>query len=105
MEYTALNSLSSNRFGTLLNNNSHPSRARAALSDAPAPPSLDNKPVGCANEAHITHAIVSVIQAARLQGQSLEEVMDELMADDALLDSDLRRLLGDVVAQAWEKLP
>ncbi|MEO1402963.1 MAG: hypothetical protein AAFV72_17185 [Cyanobacteria bacterium J06635_1] len=75
-----------------------------ALGDASAQ-SLNSKPMDCANEAHITYAIVSVIQAARLRGQSLAEVMDELMADDALLDRDLRRLLGDVVAQAWEKLP
>ncbi|MEM9905207.1 MAG: hypothetical protein AAF921_09325 [Cyanobacteria bacterium P01_D01_bin.44] len=88
MESTTLNSLSNHNLGDLLKND------RA---------SMDR--VGCANEVHITHAIVSVIQSARLQGQSLEEVMAELMADDALLDSDLRRLLGDVVAQAWEKLP
>ena len=90
MEYTALNS-SSKRFRKI-NRTHQPDRA-----------SLSH--VNSVNEEHITQAIVSVIQSARRQGQSLDEVMAELMADDALLDKNLRRLLSDIVAQAWETLP
>ncbi|NEP20078.1 MAG: hypothetical protein F6J97_24860 [Leptolyngbya sp. SIO4C1] len=56
------------------------------------------------SEDHITDAIISVIQSARSQGQSLDDVMAELLADDALLDNNIRHLLGDIVAQAWETL-
>ena len=56
------------------------------------------------SDDHIASAIVSVIQSARSQGRSLEEVVEELQADDALLDQNLRQLLSDIVAQAWEQI-
>jgi hypothetical protein len=56
------------------------------------------------NEDLIAKAIVSVIQSARSRGQSLDEVMAELLADDALLDAKVRHLLSDIVAQAWNQL-
>jgi len=56
------------------------------------------------SDDHIVSAIVSVIQSARSQGRSLEEVTAELQADDALLDHNLRQLLSDIVAQAWEQI-
>lgn len=57
------------------------------------------------NEELIASAIAGVIQVARSNGQSLEELMSEIMADDALLDAQQRRWLSEVVAVAWEKLP
>lgn len=57
------------------------------------------------NEELIASAIAGVIQVARSTGQSLEELMAEIMADDALLDAQQRRWLSEVVAVAWEKLP
>ncbi|ESA35489.1 hypothetical protein N836_12345 [Leptolyngbya sp. Heron Island J] len=56
------------------------------------------------SEAHIATAIVHVIETARSQGQSLDDVITELMADDALLDSKSRHLLGDILTQAWNTL-
>lgn len=57
------------------------------------------------NEELIASAIAGVIQVARSSGQSLEELMTEIMADDALLDAQQRHWLGEVVAVAWEELP
>jgi hypothetical protein len=56
------------------------------------------------SEDHIIRAIVSVIETARAKGQSLDDVIAELMADDALLEPQLRYLLTDIVAQAWAQL-
>ena len=56
------------------------------------------------SEAHIATAILNVIETARSKGQSLEDVMTELMADDALLDPKSRYLLGDILTQAWNTL-
>ncbi|MDX2232129.1 MAG: hypothetical protein NW220_21015 [Leptolyngbyaceae cyanobacterium bins.349] len=56
------------------------------------------------NEELIASAIAGVIQVARSSGQSLEDLMAEIMADDALLDAQQRRWLSEVVAVAWEAL-
>ena len=56
------------------------------------------------SEAHIATAIIHVIESARSQGQSLDDVISELMADDALLDRKSRNLLGDILTQAWNTL-
>mgnify|MGYP001794786868 FL=1 len=56
------------------------------------------------SEAHIATAILHVIETARSQGQSLDDVMTELMTDDALLDPKSRHLLGDILTQAWNTL-
>ncbi|WP_245404925.1 hypothetical protein [Leptolyngbya sp. Cla-17] len=53
----------------------------------------------------IAAAIAGVIQSARSNGQSLEDLMQEVLADDVLLDGQQRRCLGEVVATAWEVLP
>ncbi|MFQ3615381.1 MAG: hypothetical protein SNJ57_01925 [Cyanobacteriota bacterium] len=52
----------------------------------------------------VAAAIAGVIYVARSQGQTLEDLTAEVMADDRLLDADLRRWLSDVVAQAWDQL-
>ena len=56
------------------------------------------------NEELIAAAIAGVIQVARSSGQSLEDLMTEILADDALLDSQQRRWLGEVVTVAWQEL-
>lgn len=60
-----------------------------------------NQPV---SDTHIMTAIVHVIENARSNGQTLDEVIAELMVDDALLDHESRHLLGDIVSQAWAAL-
>jgi hypothetical protein len=57
------------------------------------------------NEELIAAAIAGVINVARLNGQSLEELKKEILADDALLDAQQRYWLSEVVSVAWEELP
>lgn len=57
------------------------------------------------SEDLIVAAIAGVIQSARSNGQSLEDLIHEVLADDILLDGQQRRCLGEVVAVAWETLP
>lgn len=57
------------------------------------------------NEELIATAIAGVVQIARLKGQSLEDLTAEVLADDSILDRDARRVLSDIVAQAWRTLP
>lgn len=63
---------------------------------------LRQKPV---SEELIAAAIAGVVQVARSRGQSLDDLMAEVMADDALLDVKQRSSLSQIVATAWEKLP
>lgn len=56
------------------------------------------------SEELIAAAIAGVIQVARSQGQSLDDLMAEVLADDSLLDRDQRYWLGEIVAQAWNRL-
>ncbi len=60
---------------------------------------LRQKPV---DEELVATAIAGVIKVVRAQGQSLEHLIAQVLADDSLLDSQQRRWLSDVVAQAWE---
>ena len=57
------------------------------------------------NEETIARAIAGVIQIARRQGQSLEELTESILHDDRVLNLDRRRWLSDTVVQAWEILP
>ncbi|NWF60571.1 MAG: hypothetical protein HXY43_15245 [Fischerella sp.] len=61
---------------------------------------LRQKPV---DEELVAAAIAGVIKIVRAQGQSLEELTAQLLAEDTLLDKQQRRWLSQVVAQAWEK--
>jgi hypothetical protein len=63
---------------------------------------LRQKPV---NEELIATAIAGVVQVARAKGQSLEELLGEVLADDSLLEQDQRQWLSEIVAQAWKGLP
>jgi hypothetical protein len=63
---------------------------------------LRQRPV---DEELVASAIAGVIRVARSQGQSLEELTAEVLADDAILDRQARRWLSDIVAQAWQSFP
>ncbi len=63
---------------------------------------LRQKPV---NEELIVLVIAGVVQIAREKGQSLEELLSEVLADDSLLEQGQRRWLSEIVAQAWKRLP
>jgi len=62
---------------------------------------LRQKPV---DEELVAAAIAGVIQIARSQGQSLDDLTAEVLADDSLLDKVQRRWLSDIVTQAWTSL-
>ncbi|MBN3925886.1 MULTISPECIES: hypothetical protein [unclassified Nostoc] len=55
------------------------------------------------DEELVASAIAGVIKIVRAQGQSLEELTAQLLADDPLLDRQQRRWLSQLVAQSWEK--
>ncbi|MEA5596105.1 hypothetical protein [Rivularia sp. UHCC 0363] len=54
------------------------------------------------DEELVAVAIAGVIKLVRSQGQSLEELTSQLLAEDTVLDKQQRRWLTQVVAQAWE---
>ncbi|MBW4620768.1 MAG: hypothetical protein KME17_15610 [Cyanosarcina radialis HA8281-LM2] len=49
----------------------------------------------------VATAIAGVIENARSQGQSLDDLTAEVLAEDGVLDLKQRRWLSDLVAQAW----
>jgi len=57
------------------------------------------------NEELVAAAIAGVVAVARSNGQSLDDLMAEVLADDSLLDVRQRHWLSEIVAIAWEKLP
>lgn len=54
------------------------------------------------DEELVAVAIAGVIKLVSSQGQSLEELTSQVLAEDALLDKQQRRWLSQVVEQAWE---
>ncbi|WP_427160329.1 hypothetical protein ACQFX9_01110 [Aliinostoc sp. HNIBRCY26] len=54
------------------------------------------------DEELVASAIAGVIKIVRSQGQSLEELTAQLLADDPVLDQQQRRWLSKLVSQAWE---
>jgi hypothetical protein len=56
------------------------------------------------NEDLVASAIAGVVQVARSNGQSLDDLMAEILEDDILLNPQQRRSLGEVVTVAWEEL-
>ncbi|BDA72235.1 hypothetical protein DSM106972_084170 [Dulcicalothrix desertica PCC 7102] len=56
------------------------------------------------DEELVAAAIAGVIKIVRAQGQSLEELTAQVLADDLVLDKQQRRWLSQVVAQAWDSL-
>jgi hypothetical protein len=63
---------------------------------------LRQKPV---DEELVAAAIAGVIQIARSQGQSLDDLTAEVLEEDSLLDQAQRLWLSDIVTQAWKSLP
>lgn len=57
------------------------------------------------NEEIIVSAIAGVVQIARNQGQSLEELTAGILQDDSLLELDRRKWLSEIISQAWMMLP
>ncbi|WP_019509220.1 hypothetical protein [Pleurocapsa sp. PCC 7319] len=57
------------------------------------------------NEEIIATAIAGVVQIARQQGQSLDELTEGILQDDRVLDLDRRKWLSELIAQAWLMLP
>lgn len=80
----------------------------STTSNYPSNQLVNNQPACFAaqpvTEDHVLAAIVGVIQAARQNGQSIEEIQAALLADDALLEQPVRELLKDIVTEAWNRL-
>jgi len=57
------------------------------------------------NEELLAAAIAGVIQLARAEGKSLQDLTAEILAEDDILDRVERRWIRDLVAQAWIMLP
>jgi hypothetical protein len=60
---------------------------------------LQQKPV---DEELVAAAIAGVVKIVRAQGQSLEELTAQVLADDPMLNKQQRRWLSQLVTQAWE---
>jgi hypothetical protein len=60
---------------------------------------LGQKPV---DETLILAAIAGVIQSARRQGQSWDDLNAQVLADDSLLDRATRQSLSEILQQAWD---
>ena len=53
------------------------------------------------NEDLMLCAIAGTIEISRESGKSLEEIVAEVLADDRLLDLNMRRWLSQTVAHVW----
>ncbi len=60
---------------------------------------LDTQPV---NAELVAAAIAGVVKMARSQGQTLEMLQAEVLAEDLFLDSPTRQWLSELVGQAWD---
>lgn len=56
------------------------------------------------DEELIAAAIAGVVQIARSQGQTLDELTAEVLAEDHWLEPEQRRWLSAIVAQAWQSI-
>lgn len=54
-------------------------------------------------EEIVAAAIAGTIKMVSANGQSLEYLTAQLLADDSLLNMQQRQWLSDLVANAWEK--
>ncbi|WP_373478482.1 hypothetical protein [Geminocystis sp.] len=57
------------------------------------------------NEEFVAKAIANVVESARYQGQSLDDLVAEVLQDDPILDQVQRQWLSKIVTQAWRSLP
>jgi hypothetical protein len=60
---------------------------------------------GSVNEEIIARAIAGVVNIARQEGKTLEDIIAGVLQDDRLLDLDRRKWLSDLVVHAWSILP
>jgi hypothetical protein len=65
------------------------------------PPVTDNR----ISEEVVAKAIANVVESARYQGQSLDDLVAEVLQDDPILDQVQRQWLSKIVTQAWRSLP
>lgn len=56
------------------------------------------------DEELIATVIAGVITIARAEGQSLDELKNELLQEDALLSQNQRNQLTVLITQAWQTL-
>ena len=57
------------------------------------------------NEEIVASAIAGVVQIARRQGQSLEELTEDILQDHLVLDLDRRQWLSEMIIHAWSIFP
>ena len=57
------------------------------------------------SEELVAVAIANVVEVARNKGQSLEDLIEEVLLEDTILDQLQRRWLSKIVTQAWKSLP
>lgn len=53
----------------------------------------------------VAEAIAFVIDTARNQGQTLDDLVNEILAEDPILNQLQRRWLSNIIIQAWKNLP
>jgi hypothetical protein len=74
----------------------------------PIPPNNVSESIGLrrsVDENALIDALRVVVLAARANGQTLQDVMDEVLAEDNLISANQRQLLSEVVSTAWEQIP
>ncbi|MFM7363825.1 MAG: hypothetical protein ACKO11_04860 [Cuspidothrix sp.] len=57
------------------------------------------------DEELVAAVIAGVVKVVRAQGQSLDQLTAQVLADDPMLNKQQRRWLSKLVAQAWETFP
>lgn len=57
------------------------------------------------DEELVAAVIAGLVKVVRAQGQSLDQLTTQVLADDQMLDRQQRRWLSQLVAQAWENFP
>ena len=53
----------------------------------------------------IATAIAGVVNIARSKGQTLDDLISEVLKEDALLDGQQRHWLSEIVVDVWQQLP
>ncbi|NES90917.1 MULTISPECIES: hypothetical protein [Okeania] len=56
------------------------------------------------NDELVAVAMAGIVNVARSQGKSIEELKAEILADDNLLNMAQRQLLSQVLNEAWQYL-
>lgn len=57
------------------------------------------------SEEIVAEAIAFVVKSARGEGQSLDDLLAEVLAEDNILEASQRQWLSQIVTQAWKTLP